>query len=271
MSLYDVPATELIDEVARDLSQKLEAPGFTEYVKSGAHNERAPLRGDWWHVRAASILYRVFRDGPLGTESLRTYYGGRKNRGVKPHRFSKASGKVIRSCLQALEKEGFIRKLKKGRTVSSKGQAYLEKSANKVKKRFDEVRKQAVAKEEAVVRERMQREEKAAAQLKVKLAAKEKAEKEMKEADAARAEERGYRRDSRGRGRFDDRGRGRGRDGRGQAPVKRTAPAEKEVKERAAQDKERAQEKKAKETSEKIKGKDGVKVVGNKKMKEEKK
>jgi DNA-binding PadR family transcriptional regulator len=53
-------------------------------------------------------------------------------RGVKPQKFRKASGKIIRNCLQALEKDGLIKKLKKGRVISPKGEAYLTKKAKEL-------------------------------------------------------------------------------------------------------------------------------------------
>ncbi len=132
MGIYDVPATELIDGVAEEFKATLQQPDFIKWVKSGAHRERAPLRPDWFYVRAASILYRVYKDGPVGTESLRTYYGGKRNRGVRPEKFKKASGKVVRACLQALEKEGLIKKAKKGRGISAKGESFLAKKAKEV-------------------------------------------------------------------------------------------------------------------------------------------
>ena len=131
MGIMDVPATNLIDEMAADFKEKLQKPAFTEWVKTGAHVERAPQNQDWWYIRTASVLYRVYVDGPLGTEKLRTYYGGKRNRGSSPHRFGKSSGKVVRSCLQALEKEGLIKKLKKGRTISPKGESYLTQFSKK--------------------------------------------------------------------------------------------------------------------------------------------
>ncbi len=107
MKLFEVPATELIDKVAIDLEKKfkIEKPAFTAFVKTGSNRERAPQNENWYYVRMASILYRIAKEGNLGVGSLRTYYGGRKNRGVKPHRFRKASGKIIRTALQALEGE----------------------------------------------------------------------------------------------------------------------------------------------------------------------
>ncbi len=133
VSVYDVPGTELIKETAKELKENksIQEPGYINYVKTGAHRERAPQQEGWYYNRMASILRRIFLDGPVGTESLRTYYGGRKNRGRKPHRHVKASGKIIRDCLQALEKEGLVKKDKKGRVVTSKGIALLNKNAKK--------------------------------------------------------------------------------------------------------------------------------------------
>jgi len=125
LGIFDVPATPLIKAMAKEFEGKLKQPGFTGYVKTGAHRERAPENRAWWFERTASILYRVYKDGPVGTESLRTYYGGKRNRGVRPHHRVKASGKIIRTCLQALEKEGLIKKSKKGRAITAQGQKLL--------------------------------------------------------------------------------------------------------------------------------------------------
>src|SRR3989338_965881 len=95
--LFDVPTELLITHLASDLkeNQKVPQPAFVPYVKTGAHRERSPQNPDWYYIRMASILRRVYVDGPVGTESLRTYYGGRKARGSKPHEFRKASGTKI--------------------------------------------------------------------------------------------------------------------------------------------------------------------------------
>ena len=124
----------LINEIAKEFKEQniLQEPDFAKFVKTGAHRERAPLREDWWYVRSAALLYRIFRDGPVGTERLRTYYGGKRNRGVKPEKFKKASGKVIRTCLQGLEKAGYVKKAKKGRAVTPKGQSYLNTISKKL-------------------------------------------------------------------------------------------------------------------------------------------
>ncbi len=165
MGVFDIPATDLIEEIAKDLEKefKIEKPAFAEYVKTGAHRERAPQREEWYFVRLASMLYRLFKEGPIGVGSLRAYYGGKKNRGVKPHRFMKASGKVIRKGLQDLERAGLVKKAGKGRIVSPKGHSYLVKKSKAVEAIVKE-KKQALAKKKEL--EAKEQEEKRLAELK---------------------------------------------------------------------------------------------------------
>jgi len=160
MGIHDVPAGYLIEETAKKLGEEIPSPVWAEYVKTGVHNERAPQREDWFQVRAASILYRAFKWGITGTESLRTYYGGRRNKGVKKEHHYKASGKVIRSSVQALEKAGYLEKAKpKGRKITVKGFKLLNEmsklvetnmknnvyaSKPKEKKAFDEKKRKEV-------------------------------------------------------------------------------------------------------------------------------
>lgn len=128
MGVFDVPTNILLETIAKDLKEKktVHEPAFAPFVKTGAQAERAPQDPDWYFMRCASVLYRVLKDGPVGTESLRTYYGGRKSRGTKPHRHYKAGGKIIRLALQQLEKAALIKKGEKGgRVVTPAGQKYL--------------------------------------------------------------------------------------------------------------------------------------------------
>lgn len=139
-TVFEVPTTELIEKLAKEFqaNEKLKAPEFTKFVKTGSHRERAPQRKDWYSIREASVLYRFFVNGPNGIQSLRTYYGGRKKRGVKPESFRKASGKIVRTVVQLLEKEGYLKKAKKGREISNKGKSLLEKKAKELKKELEE-------------------------------------------------------------------------------------------------------------------------------------
>jgi small subunit ribosomal protein S19e len=107
-------------------------------MKTGTHRQFPPQQDDWWYIRVASILRRIYLDGPVGVQRLRTYYGGRKDRGHKPEKFRKAGGSIIRKCLQQLEAAGLIEKNKdskrKGRVISEKGKKFLSNIAKEVKK-----------------------------------------------------------------------------------------------------------------------------------------
>ena len=84
-------------------------PEWAQFAESGAHRETLPKNPDWWFIRAASMLRVINAKGPIGVGKLRTRYGGRKNRGVRPDRFALASGKVIRTILQQLETAELIK------------------------------------------------------------------------------------------------------------------------------------------------------------------
>ncbi|MCE8422851.1 MAG: 30S ribosomal protein S19e [Candidatus Methanoperedens sp.] len=134
-TIYDVPADLLINNVAQKLKteEKAKPPEWANFAKTGAHKELAPDNADWWYVRCASILRRVYIDGPVGISRLRSFYGGRHRNGVTGIHFSKGSGSIAREALQQLEKAGFIKTQKIGRTLSPQGQSFLNNAANEVK------------------------------------------------------------------------------------------------------------------------------------------
>ena len=140
-TVYDVPAHALILELAKDLKEnkKLKQPEFAMFVKTGSHKERAPHDPDWWYIRMASILRKTYIDGPVTVKALRNYYGGKKRRGVRPPIFRRASGKIIRVCLQDLGKLNLIKitEKKEGRMITPDGQKFVDKiSADLFKKLY---------------------------------------------------------------------------------------------------------------------------------------
>ena len=100
------------------------------------HNERIPLQDDWWYRRAASILRIIALRGPIGVSKLRTRYGGKKNRGVRPERFRIASGNIIRKILQQLDSASLSKQavigVHKGRVITPSGQKLLDKCATDI-------------------------------------------------------------------------------------------------------------------------------------------
>lgn len=138
-SIFEVSPQSLAKEVAASLKEKIKPPTWAAFVKTGAHKERPPAEKDWWYIRSASVLRSIYKDGPIGVSKLRSRYGGSRNRGVKPAKFRKASGAIIRKMLQQLESSGLIAKKKdgvhKGRVVTAQGLSLLEKAATKIAKK----------------------------------------------------------------------------------------------------------------------------------------
>ena len=100
--------------------------------------ERAPVQLDWWYIRAAAILRKIFVLGPIGTSKLSVKFGGRKNRGMAPEHFFCSARNHLRKILQQLEKAGLAKQVQKGihkgRIIAPKGQHLLESVANQLMK-----------------------------------------------------------------------------------------------------------------------------------------
>lgn len=135
-TVYDVPADHIIRAVAEELKKRKEItpPAWAAFAKTGVHKEMPPEDPDWWFIRVAAVLRRVYVDGPIGVERMRSFYGGNKNRGSKPNAFRKGSGSVLRKSVQQLEAAGLIIHDKTGRKVSPAGMAFLDAFAMEVKK-----------------------------------------------------------------------------------------------------------------------------------------
>lgn len=136
----EVMINKLVEQVSSQLKniKEITPPEWAEYVKTGTHKQRPPIDDDWWYKRSAAILLKIRKLGPIGVLKLKTAYGGKKNRGVRPEKFVKGSGNIIRKVLQQLDAAGFTKKvekeLNKGRIITPKGISFLDKTAIAVKK-----------------------------------------------------------------------------------------------------------------------------------------
>jgi small subunit ribosomal protein S19e len=138
---YDVPADVLIGKLSGYIKENIKevtAPEWAAHVKTGSHVERVPQVPDWWYVRTASLLRKLYMNGPVGVQRLRKEYGGRKRKGDAPAHHRKAGGSIIRTSLQQLEKAGLVDKIEKsGRVVSKKGRSLLDAMSTQIKKDLD--------------------------------------------------------------------------------------------------------------------------------------
>lgn len=135
--VFELNAQEYNLKLAQALKQipEFKQPEWSEFVKSGASKERPIDDEDFWHKRSASILRQIYLKGIVGVNRLRTKYGSKKNRGMKPEEFKKASGKIIRTILQQADKAGFteiaktvkgVRSKRPGRQLTDHGKKFLE-------------------------------------------------------------------------------------------------------------------------------------------------
>jgi small subunit ribosomal protein S19e len=136
MNPNDVPASKLIGKVAKYLKENVDVvtpPEWASITKTGSQAEKQPENPDWWYVRSASLLRKIYVHGPIGIEKLRANYGGRKNNGVKPAHARKAGGSILRKALQQLETAGFIENAKpQGRKITPQGRKLLQELTGEV-------------------------------------------------------------------------------------------------------------------------------------------
>ena len=135
-TVFDVDPNKLIEKAAEALKKegKIKAPEWATFAKTGVHKKRPPVSNDWWYVRAAAVLRSIYvSKKPIGVSALRTKYGGKQRRGVKPKHFKKGSGAVIRKVLQQLQENQYleleIKALNRGRKISGKGRKLLDSLA----------------------------------------------------------------------------------------------------------------------------------------------
>ncbi|MDA3856062.1 MAG: 40S ribosomal protein S19 [Candidatus Woesearchaeota archaeon] len=120
---------KLIDEM-RNVKEVV-APEWAAFVKTGVSKERPPVNPEWWQVRAASVLSKVNKYGPIGTNTLAKAYGGKKNRGHRPEKKFDGSRNIVRKVLQQLESAGLIKQValpKAGKVLTKKGNDLIIKT-----------------------------------------------------------------------------------------------------------------------------------------------
>ncbi|MFH1311133.1 MAG: 40S ribosomal protein S19 [Nanoarchaeota archaeon] len=135
--VYELPAQEYNLKLAEALKKipEFKKPEWVEFVKSGTAKARPIDDPNFWYKRAASVLRQVYKKKIVGVNRLRTRYGSKKNRGVRPEEFRRGSGKIIRIILQQSDKAGFteiakgikgVRGKKPGRQLTEKGKKFME-------------------------------------------------------------------------------------------------------------------------------------------------
>ncbi|NWG10563.1 30S ribosomal protein S19e [Candidatus Bathyarchaeota archaeon] len=135
---YDVSASKFIEKLAKYLKENVDAvtpPAWASIAKTGPHVEKQPQNPDWWYIRCASLLRKIYVHEAIGVERLSTKYGGRKDFGVKPEHAVRAGRAAIRKSIQQLETAGLVETSKpKGRKITREGRKILQEIAESVQK-----------------------------------------------------------------------------------------------------------------------------------------
>ncbi len=134
VSVRDVPADLLIRELAKYLREnvpQVKPPDWALFVKTGPNKDKVPMQDDWWYIRAAAVLRKVYLNGPVGLGSLRMAFSYRAkiSTGARSERTRKAGGAIIRNILHQLETAGLVAKARTGRVVTPQGKSLLDKIA----------------------------------------------------------------------------------------------------------------------------------------------
>ncbi len=133
---YDIPSDKLISKIAENLKKdkKLEPSPWVAFVKTGSHVDKIPQNKDWWYLRCASLLRKVYIHGPVSISDLKSQYGGKKQIGYNLAHHKDAGGAIIRKALQQLESSGYIIKKTKGRVLSDEGMKRIDRMATELHK-----------------------------------------------------------------------------------------------------------------------------------------
>jgi len=134
----DVPSDLLVDRLSKFLKEnvgEVAPPTWALTAKTGSHRERPPSSPDWWYVRCASLLRKLYLHGPVGIARLKVEYGGRLRKGTHIEHSRTAGGSAIREPLQQLQKAGFVAvEAKKGRKITAEGISLLNRMAAEILK-----------------------------------------------------------------------------------------------------------------------------------------
>ncbi|KAI5159909.1 small subunit ribosomal protein S19e [Nematocida ausubeli] len=143
MKVEEICPEQFINVLSKSLKEekKIERPAEADHIKTGHGREQAPVSEDWYHVRAASLLRKLYMEELTNPEKSKygfgvmwfaRVYGGAKNNGHKPSHTVSGSKSLVRRILQSLENVKLVSTMPKGgRKLTQTGHAYLQEIAGK--------------------------------------------------------------------------------------------------------------------------------------------
>jgi small subunit ribosomal protein S19e len=135
ITVRDVAADKFIaaySEVLKN-NDKFIVPKWVDLVKTSVAKELAPYDPDWYYIRAAAIVRKVYLRQGTGVGALKKRFGGNFRRGAKPERHQDAAGGLIRTILLSLDELNITEAHGKGgRKITRTGQQALDLVAGQV-------------------------------------------------------------------------------------------------------------------------------------------
>jgi len=135
-SFYDVFPDDLIPAVAEKLKEipAIQPPEQLMFWKTAVYKDFPPVdQKGFWYVRCASLLRKLAKYGHVGVNRMRKKYSGAHRHGSAPRHSAKASGAIIRRCLQQLEEANLVEKTEaKGRQITNQGKSLLDRVASQI-------------------------------------------------------------------------------------------------------------------------------------------
>jgi len=125
----DVPTSALLPRLAAELKSRnaVTPPTWAAFAKTGVHKQRAPVDPEWWYLRSASVLRKIYLKRAIGVTRLSAEYGGKRDRGSAPYHARPGSRAIAREIVQQLEKAGLLQPYKtQGRRITASGQKLLD-------------------------------------------------------------------------------------------------------------------------------------------------
>ena len=116
-TVKDIPAQKFVATLAAHLkkSGKYELPAMHDLIKTGCHKELPPQDADWYYLRLAAVVRKIYLNGGMGVNCLAHAFGGKYWASMARKHHGKAASGNIRFAVQALEAAKLIGK-KEGRT-----------------------------------------------------------------------------------------------------------------------------------------------------------
>jgi len=100
----------------------------------------SPLDPDWLFYKAAAIARQIYvsQSINIGIGTLKAFFGKKKRNGVRPPKFTRSAGKIIREIVTQLKKNGYVENYANqegstfGLVLTKTGRAELDKIASRL-------------------------------------------------------------------------------------------------------------------------------------------